>query len=729
MNPERTAGTTDLQAMMEEIWAEVAVYNPQADRDLLWAGYEFARDAHEGQKRKSGEPFFSHALTVARILADLRLDVDTLIAAMVHDVVEDTEHTLEEIENRFGRDVAHMVGGVTKISGIRAPNREARRAETYRKLVLAIAQDPRTVLIKLADRLHNMRTIGFLKPERQQDIAQETMDVYAPLAHRFGIARIKWELEDLSFKVLQPERYFEVEAGIKQSRTERERLIEKLAGPLRESLAEAGVRCSVAGRPKHFYSIYRKMQAQEIGLDRIYDLLALRVIVETKADCYHALGILHSLFPPLSDRIKDYIATPKPNMYQSIHSTVRVPGGKFIEVQIRTGEMHERAELGIAAHWRYKEGGGADRSDLAGMVKWLRQIMEWEEDVDDARQFMETLKFDFFSDEVFVFSPGGDVFQLPRGATPLDFAFRIHSEVGFRCIGAKVNGRIVTLRSELQNGDTVEILTSKTPSPSASWLEIVKTGRAKHHLRRWIKATQYEESVKLGRDILERELARAHVRTRVDDLLEVAQQMGFTELDKMLAAVGRGEITHQKVVARVTPPPESRAEKVLARGKEIYSSLLRRSGSGVRVAGVDNLMVSFARCCQPIPGDRIVGVITRGRGVSVHRAGCTNLNDPNLGPERLIEVTWDSAPDQTFTVKLIIQASDRKNLLMDLSNVLGLTNTNIASGEFDAEDDLARVTLVVEVRNLNNLEKIVKALGKVRGVQKIERYQLGRSAH
>ncbi|HPF71480.1 MAG TPA: bifunctional (p)ppGpp synthetase/guanosine-3',5'-bis(diphosphate) 3'-pyrophosphohydrolase [Candidatus Krumholzibacteria bacterium] len=553
MSPERAAGTVDLDGMMGEIWSLVSRYNPQADRAKLYAGYEFAKAAHEGQMRRSGEPFFWHALTVARILTDLRLDVDTLIAAMVHDVVEDTEHTLDEIRQRFGTEVAHMVDGVTKISGIRHVTAEARKAETYRKLVLAIAQDPRTVLIKLADRLHNMRTLGFLAPDRQTDIAQETMDVYAPLAHRFGMARIKWELEDLAFKVLMPERYFEIEAGIKQTRAERERLIDKLAGPLKEALAEAGIKCGVSGRPKHFYSIYRKMQAQEIGLDRVYDLLALRVIVETKADCYHALGILHSQFPPLSDRIKDYIATPKPNGYQSIHSTVRVPGGKFIEVQIRTEEMHERAELGIAAHWRYKAGGGAGMRDLADMVKWLQQIMEWEEDVDDARQFMDSLKFDFFSDEVFVFSPGGDVFQLPRGATPLDFAFRIHSEVGFRCIGAKVNGRIVTLRSELKNGDTIEILTSKTPSPSVSWLEIVKTSRAKHHLRRWLKATQYEESVKLGREIVERELARAHVRMRVDELVDVAQELGFQELDKMLAAVGRGEITHQKVVARVTP--------------------------------------------------------------------------------------------------------------------------------------------------------------------------------
>ncbi len=725
MSPRGQAVDVDLKAMMETLWGKVRVYNPQADEDKLWFGYRFAKAAHAGQKRRSGQPFFAHSLVVATILADLRLDVDTLIAAMMHDVIEDTDYELRDIRQRFGMDVAHMVDGVTKISGIRAVNNEARKAETYRKLVLAIAKDPRTVLIKLADRLHNMRTISYLKEDRQQDIAQETMDVYAPLANRFGIAKMKWELEDLSFKVLQPERYFEIEAGINQTRAERERLIQKIVTPLHRALDEAGIQHQIGGRPKHFYSIYRKMEDQGIGLDRVYDLLALRIIVMNKTDCYHALGVLHSQFPPLTDRIKDYIATPKANMYQSIHSTVRLSGGKNIEVQIRTEDMHDRSELGIAAHWRYKEGGGADQADLAEMVKWLRQIMLWEEDEADAEEFMETLKVDFFRDEVFVFSPGGDVFQMPRGSTPLDFAFRIHSEVGFRCIGAKVNGRIATLRSELRNGDTVEILTSKTPNPSASWLEVVKTSRAKHHIRRWIKSTQFLESVKLGREILEKELKRAHLKIKVDELLGVAQQMGYPELDKLLAAVGRGDITHMKVMGRVTPEQESTAEKVLTRGKEIYDALLSRSTSGVLVAGEDNLMVSFARCCQPIPGDGIVGIITRGRGVSVHRVGCSNLNDPNLGPERLIEVSWNSAPDQTFMVKLIIQALDRKNLLMDISNTVSQTNTNITSGEFSAEDGLAKVTLVIEVRNLNNLEKILKILGKVRGVQAIERYQLG----
>jgi GTP diphosphokinase / guanosine-3',5'-bis(diphosphate) 3'-diphosphatase len=719
-------GDSVLVEMIEQIWERVQDYNPMADREKLWAGFTFAKEAHRHQVRKSGEPFFTHALTVALVLTDLRLDIDTLIAAMVHDVVEDTDYSLDDIRELFGDEVANMVDGVTKISAIREVNQAARKAETYRKLVLAIARDPRTVLIKLADRLHNMRTIEFLAPDRQQDISQETMDVYAPLAHRFGIAKIKWELEDLAFKVLQPERYFEIESGINQTRSERERLISEFKTPLQEALDKSGIKCVIAGRPKHFYSIYRKMQSQEIGLDRVYDLLALRVIVADKTDCYHALGILHSLFPPLADRIKDYVATPKPNMYQSIHSTVRVPGGKYIEVQIRTTEMHDRAELGIAAHWRYKEGGGTEKADLAGMVKWLRQIMAWQDDVSDPREFMETLKTDFFLEEVFVFSPGGDVFQLPAGATPLDFAFRIHSEVGYRCVGAKVNGRIVSLRSALQNGDIVEILTTKTPSPSSNWLEIVKTSRAKHHIRRWLKTSQFAGSVKLGREILERELRRAHLRIKIEpDLLSVAQEMGYNDLDRLLAAVGRGDISHAKVIARVTPPVESAAEKVIAMGKGLYGNLLRRSTTGVRVAGVDNLMVSFARCCQPIPGDNVTGVVTRGRGVSVHRVGCTNLNDPNLGPERLIEVSWDVGPAQTFYVKLIIISNDRKSLLLDISNVLNLTSTNIQSGDFTAEEGLAKVTLVVEVRNLNNLEKILKAVGKVKGVQKIERYQLG----
>jgi GTP pyrophosphokinase len=714
----------DLLGRLEGMIRQVADYNPASDGERLRRAYLFAARAHAGQSRRSGEPYITHLLSVAEIMVELRLDDDTLTAALLHDVVEDTPVTLAQVQAQFGDDVAHMVDGVTKISSLSMANPEARKAETYRKLILSTAADPRTVLIKLGDRLHNMRTLEHMAPERQRDIAQETMDVYAPLAHRFGIARMKWELEDRAFKILQPERYFAIEAGIKQTRAERETSIENLRTPLLEALTRAGLECEVSGRPKAFYSIHRKMLQQEIGLDRMFDLLALRVITQTKADCYHALGIIHSLFPPLTDRIKDYIAKPKPNMYQSLHTTVQLPGGKFIEVQIRTREMHERSELGIAAHWRYKEESG-EGTDFSDLVRLLNQIMEWQQDEDDPREFMETLRIDFFQDEVFVFSPGGDLFQLPNGATPLDFAFAIHSEVGLHCVGAKMNGRIVSLRTPLQNRATVEILTAKTARPSTSWLEIVKTGRAKHHIRRWIKNTQLQESLRLGREILEREAKRRKLRLNIDqDLADVATDLGYTELEKLLAAIGRGELSWQRVLQRIEPPERSLPDRVIDRGRDLYDSILRRKDGGVRVAGEANLMVSFARCCNPIPGDEITGVITRGRGVTVHRMGCSNLHDPSLA-ERLIEVTWDAAPDQIFLVKLVIQASDRKNLLAEVTQVIGHENANIHSGEFGGEGGLAKATLVVEVHNLNDLQKILKAVQRIPGIERIDRYQVG----
>ncbi len=659
---------------------------------------------------------------MADILADLRLDADTVAAGLLHDVVEDTSVALSRIAQEFGPDVASMVDGVTKIGEIRSDNPDARKAENYRKLVLSIAKDPRTVLIKLADRLHNMRTIQYMPRERQQDIAQETMDVYAPLAHRFGIARIRWELEDRAFKVLHPERYFEIESGINQTRAERERAIEEVRGPLAEALQRAGIEAQIAGRPKHFYSIYRKMQAQRIGIDRVYDLLALRIVVGTKADCYHVLGIIHSLFAPLQDRIKDYIATPKPNMYQSLHTTVRTPGGRHVEIQIRTQEMHERNEIGIAAHWRYKEG-SRESTDFASLVGWLRQIMEWQQDVTDPREFMESLKIDLFPDEVFVFSPKGEVFQLPRGATALDFAFHVHSEVGLHCVGAKVNDRMVGLDHVLENRDRVEILTARQVRASRSWLETLRTSRAKHHLRRWFRQTEFEDSVRLGREILEREVARRKLRVQVDKELDgLAQQMGYSDGERLLAAIGAGDLPWQRVLSRLEPPPPSPAERVVEMSKELYATLLRRRVSGVRLQGVDNLMVRYAGCCQPIPGDEIVGVVTRGRGVSVHRASCPNL--AAIEPERQLEVTWDVAPDQTFLVKLIVTSTDRRNLLADLSKVIADEGTNIQSGDFSGGHDFAQLTFLLEVRNLNGLERIQRALRRVPGVQKVERFQV-----
>ncbi|HOX25084.1 MAG TPA: bifunctional (p)ppGpp synthetase/guanosine-3',5'-bis(diphosphate) 3'-pyrophosphohydrolase [Candidatus Krumholzibacteria bacterium] len=720
----KTRDGGDLQARLEAMIGQVAAYNPGVHGDRLREAFAFAAQFHAEKTRRSGEPYVTHLLAVAEILAELRLDEDTLAAALLHDVVEDTDAELQQITTRFGADVSHMVNGVTKIDKLTIANPEARKAETYRKLILSTAEDPRTVLIKLADRLHNMRTIEHMELDQQRDIAQETMDVYAPLAHRFGIARLKWELEDRSFRVLQPERYFAIESGIKQTRAERERLVEELREPLLAALRAAGLECEVSGRAKHFYSIHRKMLAQEIELDRMFDLLALRVITRTKTDCYHALGVIHALYPPLTERIKDYIAKPKPNLYQSLHTTVQVSGGRFIEVQIRTSEMHERSELGIAAHWRYKED-SRDSTDFSGMVKLLRQIMEWQQDEDDPRDFMETLRIDFFQDEVFVFSPAGDVFQLPLGATPLDFAFAIHSEVGLHCVGAKMNGRIVSLRTPLENRAKVEILTAKTARPSTSWLEIVKTGRAKHHIRRWIKSTQFEESLRLGREILEREAQRHKLRLNLErDLSPLAVELGYSDLDKLLAAVGRGELSWQRVLQRVEQPERSLPDRVIDRGRDLYDTLLRRRAGGVRVAGEDQLMVNFARCCNPIPGDDITGVITRGRGVTVHRLGCPNLRDPALA-DRQIEVSWDASPDQVFLVKLIIHAGDRKNLLAEVSRVIGDEGANIQSGEFGSEGAIAKATLVVEVHNLDNLQKILKAVQRIPGIERIDRYQVG----
>ncbi|MEZ4387507.1 MAG: bifunctional (p)ppGpp synthetase/guanosine-3',5'-bis(diphosphate) 3'-pyrophosphohydrolase [Candidatus Krumholzibacteriia bacterium] len=669
---------------------QVAAYNPQTRRDRIREAYAVAAKAHGDQLRLSGEPYLTHLLSVAEIMAELHMDDDTLVAALLHDIVEDTGQELDDVRNRFGRDVAHMVDGVTKISSLGHINPDARKAETYRKLILSTAQDPRTVLIKLGDRLHNMRTIEHMPQDRQRDIAQETMDVYAPLAHRFGIARVKWELEDRAFKVLQPERYFAIESGIHQTRRDRERLVEGLRVPLEEAMRQAGIACEVVGRPKHFYSIHRKMQAQSIGMERMYDLLALRVITETKADCYHALGIIHSLYPPLTDRIKDYIAKPKPNMYQSLHTTVQMPGGKFIEVQIRTREMHERSELGIAAHWRYKEG-TAGEADFSQFVKLLREIMEWQQDEDDPREFMETLRIDFFQDEVFVFSPAGDLFQLPVGSTPLDFAFAIHSEVGLHCVGAKVNGRMVSLRTALANRDTVEILTAKTARPSTSWLEIVKTGRAKAHIRRWIKNTQHNESVHLGREILEREAQRRKIRLNIDrDLDDVATDLGYREVEKLLAAVGRGEASWQRVLQRVQPPERSRPDRVIDRGRELRfaaASQGRRGAGGRRVEPHGDLRPLL----QSDPRRRDRGRDLRGRGVAVHRLRCTNLRDPALA-ERIIEVSWDVGADQTFLVKLVIQAHDRRNLLAEVTRVIGDLSLNIHSGEFAVDGSLARAS-------------------------------------
>jgi GTP pyrophosphokinase len=709
-----------LEARMGAIVDSVRQYHPAVDADKLWQGFRAGLRAHEGQVRKSGEPYFIHPLSVAENLAELRMDADTIVAGLLHDAVEDTALSVDDLSTQFGNDVAVLVDGVTKINEIKHENPEAQQAENYRKMLLTMARDVRVILIKLADRLHNMRTISALSADRQLAIAQETLNVYAPLAHRFGIGRIKWELEDLSFKVLNPEEYREVEDNIDSRREDRERLIEEMQKPLAKLLRKANIDAELTGRAKHFYSIWQKMQNTGLGFDQIFDLLAMRVLVGTTAECYAVLGLVHSKFTPLHDRLKDYIANPKSNMYQSLHTTVNGPGGRLVEVQIRTQEMHSRAEMGIAAHWRYKEGGKSTDDPIDEQLRWFREILDWQLDVSDPREFMDALKTDIFQDEIYVFSPAGDVFKLPNGSTPLDFAFYVHSQVGLHCVGARVDKRLVPLRYQLKSGETIEILTKKNSKPSKNWLSLVKTSRAKHHIRHWIRATQFDESLGLGREMLERELKKRGVELDLDvELIDVAQSLGHIEVDGLLAAIGSGAMKLQKVANRLAPQEERKRRIRIP--ERLSRAFQRRNQSAVAVQGVGNLLIRYARCCQPVPGDDITGIITTGQGVSVHREDCQNLEDPNLDRDRLIEVSWDVEKDATFPVQLGVIGQDRKNLLADISRAIGDFDCNIQSGSFDGAHEYARCTFMVEVRNLAQLERIIVAIKRLKGVSEVER--------
>ena len=717
----------ELSGRMAALIERVRSDFPKVDADKLWRAYRVGEASHAGQLRKSGEPYFTHPLSVAEILAELRMDEDTIVAGLLHDAVEDTSLSLEILREEFGDDVAFLVDGVTKIAQIKHENREAQQAENYRKMLITMSRDVRVILIKLADRLHNMRTIDSLPAERQEAIAEETLHVYAPLAHRFGIARIKWELEDLAFKTLHPAEYALVEASIAEHREERERIIANMKEPLERMLASTNIQGEVMGRPKHYYSIWRKMQSRKATIDQIYDLLAVRVLVNTTAECYAVLGLVHALFVPLHDRLKDYIANPKANLYQSLHTTVNGPDGRLVEVQIRTREMHRRAEMGIAAHWRYKEGKNTSPVDerLDAQLRRFREVLDWQSDVSDAREFMDALKTDIFQDEIYVFSPAGDLFELPRGATPLDFAFYVHSQVGLHCVGARVDGRLVPLRYRLKSGETVEILTQKNATPSKNWVELVKTSRAKHHIRHWIKTTQLEESIRLGREMLERELRKRRVEVDLDkELIDVAQSLGHRDSETLLAALGSGNLQLQRVANRLAPVETKRRRIPIP--ERLSRAFHKRGQDAVAIQGVDRLLIRFAKCCQPVPGDAIKGIITMGQGVSVHRADCRNLADPGIEPERILDVTWDVSSDETtFPVQLTVSGHDRKNLLADISRAIGEFDCNIQSGSFDGEHEYARCTFIVEVRNLNHLDNIISAIRRLPGVSRVHRSDFG----
>ena len=710
---------------VEELIEKIRRYHPDDDMDLVRRAYAFSEQAHREQRRKSGDPYFVHPCAVAVILADLMLDATTIAAGLLHDCVEDVECiTTQTIREMFGQDVELLVDGVTKLSKLNFSSREEQQAESLRKMFLAMAKDIRVVLIKLADRLHNMRTLKYQKPERQVPIARETLDIYAPLAHRLGVYTIKWELEDLALRYIDPDGYYDLVAKVGMRREEREKLIASVTRQLQDSLRKTGIKAEIEGRPKHFYSIYKKMKSQNKTFDQINDLIAIRVLVNTQQDCYYVLGVVHTLWPQVPGRFKDYISVPKANMYQSLHTTV-VNQGRPFEVQIRTLEMHRTAEYGIAAHWRYKEGKQIDELDTK--LSWLRRILDWQSEARDSSDFGELLKFDLFADEVFVFTPKGDVISLPRGATPLDFAYRIHSAVGNRCIGAKVNGRIVPLSSSLETGDFVEVMTSQAShGPSRDWLNIVKTSEAKAKIRAWLKKEEREENVIKGKEMLAAEAKKAGYTmaqlTKADILEPVFKRYSLSSLDDLYATIGFGGLSTLQLLNRLTEeykkqnkaeaPPLPIVEKPAEEAKKPAPS---SSSNGVIVKGESGMLVRFARCCNPLPGDAIVGYITRGRGVSVHRADCVNLKDAGVEPERMIEVEWESSGAGSYEADIQMLCYDHAGLFAEISLMFASQDvpvTAVTAHTVKNKQGLCTMNMTIVIKTTQQLDKLLRDLQK-----------------
>jgi GTP pyrophosphokinase len=693
------------------------------DREILLRAYRFSEAAHRGQLRNSGDPYITHSVEVAKILADLQLDSTTVASGLLHDVIEDTTFTLADVEAEFGPEVAAIVDGLTKIAKLpTGGSSQERQVESYRKLLLSIAKDARVIIVKLADRLHNMRTLDWLPPEKRRRIAQETRDLYAPLAHRFGMAKLRWELEDLSFKHLEPEEYKALARQVSQKRVEREALVQQMADPLVTRLNEAGIQnVDVVGRPKHLWSIYKKMKQREKPYEEIYDLLAIRVLVNSVPDCYHALGVIHDGWTPVQERIKDYIAQPKSNGYQSLHTTVFGPGRQLYEVQIRTREMHRTADFGIAAHWRYKE--DAKSSELDRHLSWFRQVLELQMDAKTPDEFLEFLKLDLYADEIFVFTPTGDVIQLPKGATPLDFAFAVHTEIGQHCAGARVNGRIAPLSRALRNSETVEIITSTTARPTRDWLAHVRTGRARHKIRQVLKRESQTSAEKLGQEMLERETKRRRLAKATDDQLDTAALgMGLTDATHLLASIGQGDVNVTLALKHIYPElEEGEAPKPTVFERLVDRMRGSSNTKGVRIQGVDGLMVRYAQCCQPVPGDPVVGYVTRGRGVSIHRADCPNLLLLAHEPERRLEIDWQEAQGERFVVRLALDGNDRRGLYADVAAAVSSTGTDIKSMDLRSTDGRTSGSILVEVENLAHLEKIIRATRRIKGISDVSR--------
>ncbi|MEE8242521.1 MAG: bifunctional (p)ppGpp synthetase/guanosine-3',5'-bis(diphosphate) 3'-pyrophosphohydrolase [candidate division NC10 bacterium] len=707
---------------IEGIVETIKAYNPEADVAVLRRAYEFAASIHQGQARRSGDPYLSHPMEVAAILTELKMDVRSIAAGFLHDAIEDTQTTMKEIRTVFGDEIADLVDGVTKLSKLPFSTREDRQAESFRKMLLAMAKDIRVIMIKLADRLHNMRTLDPLPEAKRRLIANETLEIYAPLAHRLGIAKIKQELEDLSLRQLEPEAYRDLAIQIAQKRREREAQINEVIAILQQKLGELEIPCEIRGRPKHFYSIYRKMHEQGKTFDEIYDLTAVRLLTDSLKDCYGALGVVHSLWKPIPGRFKDFIAVPKSNMYQSLHTTVVGPKGEPVEIQIRTHEMHRTAEEGIAAHWAYKEG-KATLDETERNFLWLRQLLDWGQDLKDSREFLDTVRFDLFPEEVYVFTPKGDVKALPRGSTPIDFGFSIHTDVGLHCAGARVNGRIVPLRYELRNGDIVEIVTAATQHPSRDWLKIVKSSRARSRIKAWIKNEERVRSIGLGKELLDRELRKLGKggRLKLETFPQVLQHYGVASEEDLCAAIGYGKISPRQAVLKLLPPEQAQA--IVEEETKDRKPVIPAAAEGIRIDGVEDILVHFAKCCNPLPGDEIIGFITRGRGVTIHSADCPNIIAFRFDRERQIAVQWDDRVMMPHQVKILVTiGEDRPGLLAEISTAISSTNTNIAQAEIKVtEDKRGMNTFVLEVVDLKQLQFAMQAIRRVRGVMGVER--------
>ena len=713
---------------IEKLLQMVGEYVRPEDVTLVRRAYEYALEAHRGQERKSGEPYIIHPVAVATILAELRLDATTIAASLLHDVVEDTRITDEDLVRHFGAEVAALVDGVTKLKRINFDSTVEQQAENLRKMFMAMAKDIRVSLIRLSDRLHNMRTLRYQTPDKQLKTARETLEIFAPLAHRLGIYTIKWELEDIALRYLNPHEYYRIVNLMAQKRREREAYVTEVMNVLGEKLAELDIQGEVSGRAKHIYSVYRKMLTQHKEFNEIYDLFAVRVIVDSIKDCYGVLGVVHTLWKPMPGRFKDYIAMPKANMYQSLHTTVVGPRGEPLEIQIRTWEMHQTAEYGIAAHWVYKEGGQKTEGTFAQKLAWFREVLEWQQDFRDAQEFMETLKLDLFADEVFVFTPKGDVIELPAGSVPLDFAYRIHTDIGNRCIGAKVNSKIVPLDYRLRTGDIVEILTSKQGyGPSRDWLKIVQSSQAKSKIRQWFKREKRDENIVRGRELLEREIARQkmepHRLMTPAYMADLMQKMNVSKEEDLFAAIGYGGFSAVQAVSRLLekyrkdhPTPSSDSVNLELREKT------KPSGTGVRVKGVDNLLIRFAKCCNPVPGDKIIGFVTRGRGVSVHRDDCPNVSALKDDGTRIMDVEWASSADFSYHVELEIHALDRQGLVNEVMNAVAETKTDITavSGRADHKH-IAHISLSVRCRNLDHLRSVTERIKRIKDIQTVRR--------